>query len=153
MALIIGGVASAEENLDSGKTPAELYASDCAICHKSPRGLVHSGGIMEVQAFLREHYTASREAAAAIAAYLQAVDRGSPPARALKRTAKPKEKSKTGEAKPAASDELGQVKPSAAPAEAGDKPDEPVEAKADAERTPAKRPRALAKPDSEKKSD
>ncbi len=107
---------------------------------------------MGVQAFLREHYTASHEAAAAIAAYLQAADRGSPPARALKRTAKPKEKSKTGETKPASA-EPGQVKPTAAPTEAGDKPDKPIEAKADAERTPAKRPRALAKPDSEKKSD
>ncbi len=159
--LVIAGAATAQENLDFGKTPTELYASDCAICHKSPRGLARSGGIRGVQSFLREHYTASREAAAAIAAYLQAVDRGSPPAHPVKHTAKPKEKSKTGEAKPAASakgsepeaSEPEQLKPSEAPTEAGSKPDKPVEAKADAEKTPAKKPQALAKPDSDKKSD
>ncbi len=160
MALVIACAATAQENLDSGKTPAELYASDCAICHKSPRGLARSGGIKEVRSFLREHYTASREAAAAIAGYLQAVDRGLPPARPVKHTAKPKEKSKTDEAKPAASakgaepegSEPEQLKPRTARTEAGSKPDKPVEAKADAEKTPAKSPRA-AKPDSDKKSD
>ena len=39
------GAAAAQENLDQGKTPAQLFASDCAICHKSPQGLAKSGGI------------------------------------------------------------------------------------------------------------
>src|SRR5579862_7442018 len=49
LALLMAGSAAAQENLDSGKTPAELYAQDCAICHKSPRGLAQTGGILGVQ--------------------------------------------------------------------------------------------------------
>jgi mono/diheme cytochrome c family protein len=95
LALFFASQAGAQENLDSGKTPAQLFASDCAICHKSPTGLSKAGnrlgGLRGLQGFLQEHYTASREAAAAIAAYIQATDRGPSPAE-HKRTAKPKEK-------------------------------------------------------------
>jgi hypothetical protein len=70
--------AVAQENLDQGKTGAQLYASDCAICHKSPQKLALSsaGGIFGLGGFLREHYTASRESAAAITAYLSGIQRG-----------------------------------------------------------------------------
>lgn len=86
-ALVAAGAAPAQESLDQGKTPAQLYAANCAICHKSPRGLSSAGGILGVENFLREHYTASREAAAAIAGYLKSVDQAAPPER--KRAAKP----------------------------------------------------------------
>jgi hypothetical protein len=100
LALLIAGQALAQEDLDSGKTPAQLYAANCAICHKTPHGLSKAGGPFGLQGFLREHYTASRQAAAAIAAYVDAVDRGAPPAeRGPKRAAKPKEAGKPGEAK------------------------------------------------------
>lgn len=98
------GAAGAQENLDQGKSPAQLFASDCAICHKSPQGLAKAGGILGLESFLREHYTASRESAAAIASYLQAV--GQPPAgparraTTTKRNAKGDDKGKTGEKKP-----------------------------------------------------
>ena len=36
--LVLGAPLRAQENLDFGKTPAQLFASDCAICHKSPQG-------------------------------------------------------------------------------------------------------------------
>jgi hypothetical protein len=169
LALVMAGSAAAQENLDSGKTPAELYAQDCAICHKSPRGLAQTGGILGVQAFLREHYTASREAAAAIAAFLNAADKGAAQAgRPAKRTAKTKDKPSAGEAKPAADkgpEPKTEPKPSAAakpdeaPAAASAKPDKPdkpeqadnpVEAKVDDAKPPAKKPRAVAKPDSTK---
>src|SRR5579862_6416824 len=85
--LVAGGIAvaasavpvRAQDNFDAGKTPAQLYAADCAICHKTPQGLAKGGGVFGLAGFLREHYTASREAAAAIAAYVQAVDTGPPP--------------------------------------------------------------------------
>ena len=82
--------AAAQENLDKGKTPAQLYASDCAICHKSPRGLAKRVGRYGLDNFLRAHYTASREAAAAISAYLQKIDSAPPPrhSRGTKRKAK-----------------------------------------------------------------
>jgi hypothetical protein len=109
--LIAGGIAAAagsipaqaQDNFDANKTPAQLYAADCAICHKTPQGLAKAGGVFGLAGFLREHYTASREAAAAIAAYVQAVDKGPPPAAKKpqsKRTAKGDEKGKPGEAKP-----------------------------------------------------
>jgi hypothetical protein len=107
------GTAPAQENLDAGKTPAQLYAADCAICHKTPQGMTKSGGMFGLADFLREHYTASREAAAAIAAYVQAVDKGpAPPAKkpAGKRTAKGDEKGKLGEPKAKPGEKAGEIK-------------------------------------------
>ena len=167
VALLTAGSANAQENLDSGKTPAQLYASDCAICHKTPQGLSKSVGDFGLASFLREHYTASREAAAAIAAYVQANDHGGPPAeRGAKRTGKPKEAAKQGQAKPKGEgkgegkDEAKSSEP-AKPAEtkpAETKPgDKPVEAKAEGGKADAKPPAEVKpdskKPESEKKSD
>jgi len=163
---LLMGPARTQENLDSGKTPAQLYASDCAICHKTARGLSKAGGPFGLQGFLREHYTASREAAAAIAAYVTAMDQGAPaPERAAKRGGKPKEARKPGEAKSSTpKSETKSESKSGPKSEANGsepaKPSEehkPVEAKAEAAK-PAAKPPAEAKPDgkkpdSEKKSD
>ena len=95
--------AGAQESLDHGKSPAQLFASDCSACHKSPQGLAKSGGLPGLESFLREHYTASRESAIAIANYLKSMDRGpAAPGRASKRTAKGDEKAKADEKKKAA---------------------------------------------------
>src|SRR5471032_2381409 len=80
------GGAGAQENLDQGKSAAQLFASDCAICHKTTAGLSR-GRVLGLDSFLREHYTASRESAAAIANYIQTTDKG-PPAAAPARTKK-----------------------------------------------------------------
>ncbi len=70
------------------KVPPSYSPSNCAICHKSPQGLAKAGGILGLDSFLREHYTASKESAGAIAAYLKSMDTGpAAPARA-KRAAK-----------------------------------------------------------------
>jgi len=149
------GAAAAQENLDSGKTPAQLYAADCAICHKTPNGMSKAAGTFGLQPFLRVHYTASREAAAAIAAYIDAVDKGgSAPEHAAKRTAKPKEKGKPGEAKAAkpetdAKADAKGAKPADKPAETGSTEKKPVEASAE---KPAAKP-AEKKPEPDKKSD
>ena len=94
LAVFIAGQAAAQENLDSGKTPAQLYAASCAICHKTPHGLSQAAGPFGLTGFLREHYTASRESAASIATYLQSL--GSAPATS-KRTATTKRKTKSGD--------------------------------------------------------
>jgi len=127
LALAVGARVQAQENFDAGKTGAQLYASDCAICHKSPQGLNKSGGLLGLSSFLREHYTASKESAAAIAAYLDTV--GSPPASAkragaAKRTAKGDDKAKAddkakGDEK-AKADEKKNGKPKADEAKAKD---------------------------------
>ena len=107
--LFAGGILAAvsavpalgQDNFDAGKTPAQLYASDCAICHKTPNGMSQAGGIFGLSGFLRQHYTASREAANAIATYVQSVDKGPPPPakKRGKRSAKGEEKGKAGEAR------------------------------------------------------
>jgi hypothetical protein len=67
----------------SAKPAAQLFASDCtgAGCHKGPQGLAKAGGV-GLAGFLREHYTNSRESAAALASYLSK----------LPNTTEPKEK-------------------------------------------------------------
>jgi hypothetical protein len=64
------GQVQAQEDLTRGKTPAQLFTSDCSDCHKNPRGLANRGNAGGLADFLRVHYTASRESAAAIAGYL-----------------------------------------------------------------------------------
>ena len=68
---------SAQENLDRGKTPAQLYSSDCATCHKSPQSVTKTNSIFGLESFLNEHYTSSRESAAVLAAYLKAQEKPS----------------------------------------------------------------------------
>ncbi len=95
LVLCLAGGSWAQESLDRGKSPAQLFASDCSGCHKTPQGLGKSGGLAGLDGFLREHYTASRETAAAIASYLKAMNTGpAAPGRASKRTAKGDDKAK-----------------------------------------------------------
>jgi hypothetical protein len=65
----------------SAKPAAQLFASDCtgAGCHKSPQGLAKGQGTGSLASFLREHYTNSRESAAALAAYLTKQPSGAEP--------------------------------------------------------------------------
>jgi mono/diheme cytochrome c family protein len=105
MVLVPSGV-RAQTDIDQGKSPAQIFASDCAACHKAPKGLGNGKNSLTLSAFLREHYTASREQAAALAAYVlgagsgpaaDVAGRGQKPAAAAKaddpklssRTAKP----------------------------------------------------------------
>jgi hypothetical protein len=113
--------AAAQETLGRNKSPAQTFASDCAVCHKSPQGLAKSaGGLFGVEGFLREHYTSSKESAAALANYLRAQDSGPAGARA-KRAAKgdqprPNDQKKAG---PKPAEVKGaERKPSGAPGDA-----------------------------------
>ncbi len=63
-------VALAQTNIDQGKSPSQIFASDCAACHKATRGLASGKNSLMLSAFLREHYTSSKEQAAALAAYV-----------------------------------------------------------------------------------
>ncbi len=143
------GAAGAQENLDQGKTGAQLYASDCAICHKSPQGLLKSGGLFGNDSFLRTHYTASRESADAIAKYLETVGSGPAPGpakKAAKRDAKGDQKAKPGDKKPDAVTLPGDNKPAmdAKPAEPKASETKPAET-TPAESKPAE-PKVEAKP-------
>ena len=78
------------ENFSAKPAPA-LFASDCtgAGCHKGPQGLGKRFGLTS---FLREHYTNSRESAAALASYLASIpasaERATPPGRASRAAAR-----------------------------------------------------------------
>ena len=53
------------QNLEAGKSPAQIFSDTCASCHRSPRELKHPSA-----SFMREHYTTSAEMASAMAGYL-----------------------------------------------------------------------------------
>lgn len=76
----LGAVAHAQVNIDRGKPPAEMFANDCAACHKTTRGLASGKNSLMLTSFLREHYTTSREQAAALAAYVLGAGGGEKPA-------------------------------------------------------------------------
>lgn len=141
--------ASAQENLYANKTPAQIFATDCAMCHKQPQALAKAGGPLGLgmESFLRSHYTASRESAALMAKYLQAMDApAAAPERKRGTGAKPAAR-KPGDAKPGdrkaepASDTKTETKPAETkPAEAKPVEAKPVEAK------PAEKPAETPKP-------
>ncbi|MCK9916347.1 hypothetical protein MXD81_45060 [Microbacteriaceae bacterium K1510] len=146
--VLLATSAGAQDSLDQGKSGAQLFASNCAICHKSPEGLAKAGGVFGVQNFLREHYTASKETAAVIAAYLEAVDKAAGPAQ---RNAPPKRAVRgEGSGKPAAKKPESKSRDGSSASEtkaSGNKASEskPAEPKADAkpsESKPADAPKA-----------
>jgi hypothetical protein len=87
---LLPAVAQAQTNIDQGKSPAEIFANDCATCHKSARGLANGRGSSGLASFLVEHYTASKDQAAALAAYVMGAGGGeAAPARGPKPGAAP----------------------------------------------------------------
>jgi hypothetical protein len=118
-------------SIDAGKNGEQLFRTNCSECHKTAAGLARGGGILGVQSFLRTHYTASRESAAVLAAYLNAMDAAARPGdRPARRSARP-------DARPAKKDEgkASAAKPTEAkPAEA--KPEEAKPAEAKSEESP-----------------
>jgi hypothetical protein len=78
LALCVATSAGAQESLEKGKTAAQLYASDCARCHKSPQSVTKTTGGLGLESFLGVHYAATPESAATIAAYLKGLESGQP---------------------------------------------------------------------------
>jgi hypothetical protein len=62
----------AQENLEAGKTPAQIFSGTCNACHKSPRGLLKSVPASSLPGFLRQHYTTSSDMASVLSSYLVA---------------------------------------------------------------------------------
>lgn len=126
------------QNLDAGKSAAQLFASDCAICHKSPQGLARAAGLLGLESFLREHYTVSRQSAAALGDYLKAA--GDAPAPAHARAKQPPK----GEAKTVGGKDKKPAGGASAPGNAATKP---------ADKKPAEVNPAEAKPVESKPAD
>lgn len=70
LAALAPPVVHAQVNIDQDKTPAHIYASDCALCHKSIRGLANGRSRAALTGYLAEHYTASEAEAASLAAFV-----------------------------------------------------------------------------------
>jgi hypothetical protein len=64
-ALLVPAPSWAQINLDARKTPAEIFADSCGVCHKSPGALKRTNA-----AFLRRHYSTGPAQANAMATYL-----------------------------------------------------------------------------------
>lgn len=82
--LVADGPASAQ-NLDAGKSPAQLFTENCTACHRSPQGLAKGRTAATLAGFLRQHYTTGREPASQLAGYLASVGgaaQAAPPRRA-----------------------------------------------------------------------
>ena len=65
--ILIAGSADAQ-NIDAGKSPAQIFADTCSACHRNARELKRTS-----TGFLRSHYTTGQEEAAAMASYLAGV--------------------------------------------------------------------------------
>jgi mono/diheme cytochrome c family protein len=81
--------AAAQENLDRGKTPQQMFNTDCGICHRSAKGLGTSMGSWQLSGFLAEHYTTSKAAASALTGYLLSTRRAEPEAKQQRRRPRP----------------------------------------------------------------
>jgi hypothetical protein len=112
------------ENFSARPAP-QLFASDCtgAGCHRSPQGLARSQSQGSLTSFLREHYTNSRESAAALAGYLLGA-RGAPPAEAAR--TRPAARSSRAAAQPEEAAPDARSRGTAEPGEAAPKPAPPA---------------------------
>src|SRR5215510_14103904 len=59
LALCFANLAGAQESLERGKSAVQLYAANCAGCHKSPHSVTKATRISE--SFLREQYSPSSQ--------------------------------------------------------------------------------------------
>ena len=86
--LAMSGSAADAQNLDSGKSPAKLFADSCATCHRNARTLAKGRFRLTLFLFLKEHYSSNSSSAWALASYLESVD-SAPRGRSRNAAAKP----------------------------------------------------------------
>ncbi len=58
------------QNLDAGKSPAQIFGSTCTACHKTARGLLKTVSPSSLPGFLRQHYTTGTDMAQTLSGYL-----------------------------------------------------------------------------------
>jgi hypothetical protein len=68
--LAFAGTPAPGQDFTAGKTPAQLFSSDCAECHRTPNGLAKNRDVKNLASFLREHYTTKSDTAGSLAAYV-----------------------------------------------------------------------------------
>jgi hypothetical protein len=135
-------MAQAQTNIDQGKSPAEIFANDCATCHKSARGLANGRGSSGLASFLVEHYTASKDQAASLAAYVMGAGGGeaAPATRGPKPASAPDRNRASAE--PEAPPTRTPGKPDQAPPAAGRQGPQPATASRNRQPPPIQQPAA-----------
>jgi hypothetical protein len=86
-ALALTSGAASIEDMAAGKTPAQLFNSDCSECHRNPASLARGRDASTLASFLSEHYTTKSEYARAIAAYVAGFAVTTPPSSRVLRNA------------------------------------------------------------------
>jgi hypothetical protein len=138
--VLLPAVAQAQTNIDQGKSPAEVFANDCATCHKSARGLANGRGSSGLASFLVEHYTASKDQAASLAAYVMGAGGGeAAPATRGPKPASPPDRNRAS-AEPEASPTRTPGKPDQVPPAAGRQGPQPATASRNRRNEPAPTP-------------
>jgi len=79
LATMLAAGATWAQDFTAGKTPAQLFTSDCSECHRSAAGLAKGRDVRALSGFLREHYTTKPETAGALAAYVSGIGGTAPP--------------------------------------------------------------------------
>lgn len=79
LAASVGSACAEENNYEAGKAPPALFASNCGVCHTSPKGLGVQMGGSALRSYLGEHYTASTASADELTRYLLSVNAGADP--------------------------------------------------------------------------
>jgi mono/diheme cytochrome c family protein len=74
IAFLSCSAASAQENIDAGKSAQKLFAETCAACHRSPRGLSKGRFSFTLYLYLQKHYASNSSSAWALTSYLESVD-------------------------------------------------------------------------------
>jgi hypothetical protein len=72
--------AAAAQDFTAGKSPAQVFNSDCTACHRSAAGLAKGRDARALASFLKEHYTTKPEYASAVASYVATFTGAAPPA-------------------------------------------------------------------------
>jgi mono/diheme cytochrome c family protein len=76
IAFLSCSAASAQENIDAGKSAQKLFAETCAACHRRPRGLSKGRFSFTLYLYLQKHYASNSSSAWALTSYLESVDAG-----------------------------------------------------------------------------
>jgi hypothetical protein len=78
---LMATVSQAQQNLDAGKSPLQIFNGNCSACHKSARGLLRTVAPGSLPGFLRQHYTTGSEMAQMLSGYVISNGAGAPDAR------------------------------------------------------------------------
>jgi hypothetical protein len=94
VAVVLPAEPSRAQDLDTGKSGQQLFATNCSACHRTPRGLAKRNGI-SLFLFLREHYTASQASARELAAYLVSTNGEAPRAKQKSVASRPQQRAES----------------------------------------------------------